>query len=131
MPKIAVFQGDGKKVDEYEVDTIPEVNNLLQFGEEEPFRLMHVTRVDDSKNPVEVFSDDIIMCSLCNNTGNEKVGDTKTTVRPCPNGCKPDPALSHPSDAENPDNCILCNNTGVTATGLCHCKSSEQLQSGR
>lgn len=130
MPKIVLFQRDGTKVGEFHVNEAVEIGDTLRIGEAQPFSA-YITRIDESKNPIEVFSNNIVVCPLCNNTGLQKVGETKSTVRPCPNGCKSDQSLSHPSDAEHPDHCNLCNDTGVTATGPCFCKFAQQLQSGR
>lgn len=133
MKKIILFQRDGKKVGEFNVDNnqLPiESGDTLIIGKVIPFSA-HIQRVDESKDPMEIFSNNTINCPLCNNTGFQKIGETKSTTRSCPNGCLSDYSLSHSSDAENQDHCFLCNDTGITTTGLCSCKFAQNLQSGR
>ncbi|HNZ86487.1 MAG TPA: hypothetical protein PLD95_02610 [bacterium] len=68
------------------------------------------------------------MCKLCNGTGNQKIhGTVSVTIKPCPNGCQPNQCLSHPSDAEHPDHCNLCNDTGITSMGSCCCKFTQTI----
>ncbi|MDD4289965.1 MAG: hypothetical protein PHH83_01670 [Patescibacteria group bacterium] len=132
MQKIILFQKDGKKIGEFNVDndqTKIETGDTLIIGKIVKFSA-RIQRVDESKYPIEIFSDDIVICPMCNNTGLQKIGDTKSTVRPCPNGCLSDCNLSHPSDKESRDHCFLCNDTGVRAMGPCQCQFAQNLQSG-
>lgn len=63
------------------------------------------------------------MCKLCNGTGYQKIpGTVSVAIKPCPNGCKTNLNLSHPSDAENLDHCNLCDDAGIIGTGPCSCK---------
>ena len=130
MQKIALFQNNGEKVGEFNVEETIEVGDTLKIGSVKPF-FAHIKKINESKEPQEVFSDNIVNCPLCNNTGLQKIGETKSTLKPCPNGCKTNPGLSHPSDAEHPDRCYICNDIGMTGTGPCSCKFAQQLQNGR